>query len=329
VDAALLASAQDPDAKVRAEALRSLGARRTPEALPVALKAAEDADAGVRVEAFRTLGALATADTAPALVNLLVKTQEGNERDAAVAAAVAAARQIPDAAKRADPVVSAFANATGAGKTGLLAVLGRLGGARALETIQAALKDADEKVKEAAVRGLCEWPDASAAPELLALAKGAASETHQVLALRGYIRVTGLPSDRPAAETLKMYQAALEAAKRAEEKRMILGGLGEVKELAALNLLETFLGDAALKEEAGAAAVKIGKDLARRHAEEVKAVVEKVLNAVKNNDTRRQAQEILDGGRRKARKKRAGGPVSRVVVRSVPSRSPFRSFFLA
>jgi HEAT repeat protein len=302
VDAGLLALAQDPDAKVRAEALRSLGARRTAEALPVALKAAEDADAGVRAEAFRTLGALATADTTPALVNLLVKTREGNERDAAVAAAVAAARQIPDAGVQADPVVSAYANATAAGKTGLLAALGRLGGAKALEAIRAALKDADEKVKEAAVRGLCEWPDASAAPELLALAKGAANETHQVLALRGYIRVAGLPSERPAAETLKLYQSALEAAKRVEEKRMVLGGLGEVKDLAALNLLETFLADAALKEEAGAAAVKIAKDLARRQAVEVKAVMEKVLEVVKNKDTRRQAQEVLDGGRRKARK---------------------------
>jgi HEAT repeat protein len=287
---ALLACLKDADAKVRSEAARSLGVRRSEAAVPGLLKMAEDADPAVRNEAFKALAGVAGPDQLPTLAGLVAKTNDAS--DAAVSAVLAAALRTKDVEKRVDPVVAECAKAAGPARLALLTVLGRLGGPKALEVLRAALKDPDEEVKKGAVRALGEWPDTTAGDDLLALAKGAPNEVLQVLALRGYIRLAGLAKDRPA-EALKMYQAALENAKRADERRLVLSGLAEVKDVAALNMVEPLMDDAALKEEACAAAVGIGKDIIKKSGDAVRKVLEKVAGVAKRPEVLRDANKLL------------------------------------
>ena len=87
----------------------------------------------------------------------------------------------------------------GPAKFALLGVLGRIGGKKSLDGVRAALGEPDEKVKDAAVHALIEWPDTLAADDLLALAKTSPNETHQVLATRGYIRVCASAAPGPTA----------------------------------------------------------------------------------------------------------------------------------
>jgi len=287
---ALMACLKEAEAKVRSEAARSLGVRRSEAAIPALLKLAEDADAGLRAEAFKALAGVAGPDQLPTLAALVAKTNDAS--DAAVSAVLAAALRVKDVESRADPVVAECAKATGPARLALLTVLGRLGGPKALEVLRAALKDPDEEVKKGAVRALGEWPDTTAAEDLMALAKGAPNEILQVLALRGYIRLAGLAKDRPA-EALKMYQAALENAKRTDEKRLVLSGLGEIKDVAALNMVEPLIDDAALKEEACAAAVGIGRDIIKKSGDAVRKVLEKVVGVVKRPEVLRDANKLL------------------------------------
>jgi hypothetical protein len=156
----------------------------------------------------------------------------------------------------------------------------------------AALKDPDTEIGKSAIRAMGQWPDTSAAEELLTLAKGAPDEASQVLALRGYIRLAGLAKARPA-EAVKMFQTAMETAKRVDEKKLVLSGLGEVYDIAALNMVEPLLDDAALKEEAGAAAAAIGKEIAKQQGEAVKRVMEKVVANVKGKEALQKALAIL------------------------------------
>ena len=289
VDDALLACLKDADTKVRAEAARSMGVRRMTNAVPALLKLAEDADAATRTEVFKALVGAVKAEHLPALAALVAKTSDAS--DAAASAVLAAAVQVPDAATRADPVVAECAKATGTAKLALWSVLGQLGGPKALEVFRAALKDPDEEVKKSAVRAMGLWPDTSAAEELLALAKSAPSEALQVLALRGYVRLAGLAKARPA-EAVKMYQTAMATAKRADEKRLVLSGLGEVYDLAALNMVEPLLDDPALREEAGAAAANIGKEIAKQHGEAIMRVLEKVVASVQGKEALQKALAV-------------------------------------
>jgi hypothetical protein len=159
--------------------------------------------------------------------------------------------------------------------------------------MRAAVRDNDEKVRDAAVRALAEWPDASAAEDLLAVAKGAAGETHQVIALRGYIRVCSIRTDRPAEQTAKMLIVGLETAKRPDEKRQALGGLAQVPHVAALRAVVPCMASDALKEEAAVAAVYIGYHIWSDHPEAVKDAIGKAIAITRNEGIKQLANDVL------------------------------------
>jgi len=298
IDAALLKALDGAAPNVRGELLRTLAARRCLEAVPVFLKAAEDADATVRTEAIKALGILGDEKTLPALVGFLVKAPAGGELDAAQKSIQAIASKVADPEKRVEPLLSALAKAEMPAKGSLLTVLGRLGGPKALEAVRAGVKDANGAVQEASIRALTLWPDATAAPDLLDLAKSAPKPNLQILALQGYVRLVGLQSPRPPADTLKMYESAMAAATRPDERRLVLSGLPEVKNIAALKMIEPCLDDAALVAEAQAAAVKLAGYLkgtqnpAEREA--LRGDLMKVIQETTNKGLRDEAKKIHD-----------------------------------
>jgi len=297
IDAAILKCMDGAAPNIRAELIRCLAARRYTEAMPTFLKAAEDADAGVRVDALKALGTLGDEKALPAVVGFLVKAQAAPEMAAAATAAKDIAARMPDPDKRVEPVLAALPGASEAAKGCLLTVLGRLGGPKAIEAVRASLKDDKEPVREAALRALTAWPDATAAPDLMKLAKEAEKPNLRILALQGYVRAIGLPSQRPVDETLKMYGEAMALATRPEEKRLVLSGLGDVKAVAAVKMVAPCLDDAALKTEAAAAIVKLAGHLrdtkGKEDRAEIRQALEKVTQEIQDKRLRDEAAKAL------------------------------------
>jgi hypothetical protein len=96
---------------------------------------------------------------------------------------------------------------------------------------------------------------------LLSIARNDADITHRVLALRGYVRLSG-SGEKPSAERVQLLQAALDVAGRTEDKRLVLGALGNVPDVAAVQTVQPFL-SGETTEEAAAAVVKIADTLAK------------------------------------------------------------------
>lgn len=301
IDATLVAALEKSDPKGKAELIRSLAARRAESAVPALLKCVEDADGAVRQEAWRALGVLADEKASPQLVALLVKAQD-SDREEASKAVIAACKRGQDVEKRAEPILAAVGGAQGPAKLALYGVLGRVGGAKSLETLRAALKEKDDKAHDAVVRAIAEWPDAAVVEDLLAIAKGQETQVHQVIALRGLVRVVTLPG--AGGDTVKILQSAMEACKRPDEKKAVLAGLGEVKSGEALEMVAKYLDDDALKNEAQQAAVKIAKEVHQRAPEAVKAAMEKVLAASKNAGLKKEAQNALNEAEKKLKSKK-------------------------
>jgi HEAT repeat protein len=293
VDKALQDLMEQQDAKIRVEVIRAFSARHVVAATQSLLKAAEDTDGGVRNESLRALGELAPSNALAGVAAVLVRTTDAGTRNEAANALVNIANRDRDFDGRTDPILKALEASSGPAKFSLLSALGRIGGRNSLECMRAAVRDNDEKVREAAIRALAEWPDATAADDLLALAKSAAGETHQVIALRGYLRVCSIRSNRPAEQTAKMLIAGLEAAKRPDEKRQALGGLGQVPHILALRTVVPFMGNDAVKEEAAVATVYIGYHIWNGHPEDVKEAVRKAIAISKNEGLKQLANDVL------------------------------------
>jgi HEAT repeat protein len=301
IDEAVLRAIDESDAKVRSEVVRALAARHVVAGTRRLLKAAEDADGSVRNEALKALGVVAPTAALPGVAAVLVKTADDGTRNEAANALVKIANRDGDVEQRSEPILQSFGSSSGSARLALFGVLGRIGGQKSLAALRTAVQDADEKVKDAAIRALAEWPDATAADELLAIAKSAASETHQVVAIRAYIRVCRIRTGRPETETAKLLAEGLSAAKRPDEKRQALGGLAEVRDVLALQTVVPCLDEAAFQEEAASAAFRISRDIWSQHPEAVKAALQRMLAVSKNDNLKREAREVLERAEQKLR----------------------------
>jgi len=293
MDIALAEAIRGSNAGLRAEAIRVAAPRGARTALPELLKATADPDQTVRIAALEALASLADADQLPVILERLGKATDSAERDAAVKAAVAAARAPPDAEARTTPLIAALGTAPLEAKVALLGALAELGGAHALAAVSAAAKDGEATVRGAAIGALAGWPDASAMAALIAIARSTDNPTHRIVALRGFLQQVEQPGRTPE-QALAFYQQALAVADRAEEKKLVLAGLSTVSNLAALKLAEPFLADAALKDEAGLAVAKIALSVANAAPDVARAAVIAIKAAIQNPAVLAQAQQVTD-----------------------------------
>ena len=96
-------------------------------------------------------------------------------------------------------------------------------------------------------------------PDLLAVAKNGGSPTLQVLALRGYLKLVALPSDRPAAENARLLAEVMPLAKQTAEKRTVLALVANYPCKESLQIAEASINDDAVANEAKAAVDKINR----------------------------------------------------------------------
>ena len=259
VNAAIVAQIGKADPKGRAALVRTLTARHASDAVPQLLKLAQDPDDAVRKEAFTAIGKLADVKTLPDLVSLMVTAKAGPAMRAAERAVVTVARNIEDNDARVAALLTGMAKASGENKAALLRVVGRFGGDKALAAVRAGVADADPKIQDAAIRTLADWPDAAPADDLAKLMRTTKSQVHRVLALRGYVRVLALPSDRPIQDVLKRYDEVMKLATSTADKKLILAAMAELRHPAVLRAIGPYLTNPELKAEAEAAMNKVTK----------------------------------------------------------------------
>jgi len=297
MDAVLVASLAQGDNRLRRVAIDAVAQRRVASAVPELRKASTDADHAVRLAAIKALGETVSAADLGALADILVKAGSAEDRSAAETALTTACARIPDKDACATQLLAVLPQAVPAAKTSLLQLLSQVSGGKALQAMRAAAQDADSQVKDVALRALAEWPDPAAAPDLLQLMRTTDNASYRTLAFRGYVRLSR-DAETPADARLKMLTEALGFAQSADDKKRVLGGLGDVRTVESLRLVLRHLSDAGLADEAGAAVVKIVAGLDAKSNAEALDAVQRVLNSAK-------AQSVLDDARKQMR--RLGG----------------------
>jgi HEAT repeat protein len=259
------------------------------------LETAKDADSKVQRESFKVLKMVADAKFLPALVELLIKTKSQSVRGEAEKTVAAVAHKIEQKDRQAEAVLAALAQVVDVeARCSLLSVLGRIGDNSALPELRKALADDDAKIQDAAIRALSDWPNPAPVDDLLKVAKTSDNQVHRILALRGFVRLLGLETGRPAEEMIELYQQAMKLAPDVPEKRKVLSGLANTKSLAALEMAATCLQDSSLQQEAEVAVVKIAEGIYGSYPEKTKEVLAKIMQTSKSDSLREQAQNVID-----------------------------------
>jgi HEAT repeat protein len=295
VNQAILAGIPPAQAGAKVELISSVGERNIYEGVGVLLKTAKDSDRKVRIESIRVLKVIADPQHLPALVELLINAQSSSDRTEAQKTVAAVARKIDDRDRQAEAVLAVLGSVKETpGRCSLISVLGKIGDNNALPVLTSALKDKNAEIQTAAIRALAEWPTCEPAVELLGVAQSSDNKVHRILALRGFVRLLGLKSDRPAEETIEMYKKAMSLAPDAGEKRRVLSGLANIQSLGALQMAADYLDDATLSGEAEFAVVKIAAGIYADYPGQTEDVLKKIIQTSKNDLLREQAQEVVN-----------------------------------
>jgi type 1 glutamine amidotransferase/HEAT repeat protein len=293
-DEKILASVSQADSKVKVELIRSVGERNIKSAVETLLQTAKDSDVDVRTESIKVLKEVASPEHLSVLVDLLLNVKTDIERTEAESTVIAVARKIEDKDKQAEPVLASLPSVKGSkGKASLMSVLGKIGGSGALRALRQGLNNENSVIATAAVRALSDWPNAKPLDDLKKVAQTSSNHIQRVLALRGFIRLIGV-SERPAQENIRLFKEAMSLAGNANEKKMVLSGLGNVRTLEALQLVAGHLDNTLLQAEAEAAVVRIAEATGAANPQQTKTVLAKVKQNSKNDSIRQRAQELID-----------------------------------
>ena len=280
--------------QARADLVQVLVSRGAAGAVPALVKEARGTDATVAKAALKALAVLAGPAEAPTLVDVLTALAADAARDDAERAAIEVSRKMTDDAARPAAALAALGKAKDAAVRGsLLRVLRGIGGAKALETVQAALKDAQPAVQDAALRALADWPDTAALPTLINMYQTTPSETHRVVALRGCVRLLGAAGGRPTPDVLGAYKDLLGRAARPEDRKLLLGGLGAISHPDALAMAESLTADPDVGAEATLAALQVARAIAASYPVQAKAAMLKLADAAKDDAVRQQARQVV------------------------------------
>jgi HEAT repeat protein len=295
IDAAILQSLPPASAQVKVEFLSAVGERNIAGSIEALLKATREEDRKVRVESLKVLRVVGKPEDMPALVNLLLEVKGDSDRTEAEKTVAAVAHKIEDKTRQAAAVLAVLPNVKdNSNRASLLRVLGRIGDSSALPTLRTALSAREADIQDAAIRALSDWPTAEPVPDMLKVAQTAENAKYKVLALRGFVRLLGLESERSAEETIDLYKKAMELAGDAQEKKRVLSGLASAKSVPALIMAAQYLDDLPLHLEAESATVQIAQATCVADSAKTKEVLTKVIATTKQDAIRQQAQEVLN-----------------------------------
>jgi HEAT repeat protein len=268
------------------------GQRRVAAAIPELTKAAGDVDPTIRAAGIKSLGETVSVAQLGALTDLLITAKTTNDFPVVQDALESACMRLPDKSACAQQLISRMPAASVVVRCALLRVLGVAGSANALEAVRAATASPDSNVRDTAIRVLAGWPDAAALPSLLELSRSAQEETHRFLALRGCVRLLDEGS-QSAAEKLETFTELLSRTDRNDDRKVILSGLGNVRDVAALKLIEPMLANDQIQAEAEMAMLNIANNLVRTAPAEARAVATKLRADSSRQATRDRAARIL------------------------------------
>lgn len=293
VNLAIADKIKSADTAVKVELVRALGARYAQGKTGVLLTAAADSDRRVRVEAIKALRDIAGDADMAGLVKLMSENQIRGERGELAKTITAAAGRMSDEQARANEVLKVLGGVdNGEIKVSMLELLGKLGGEKGYSVLIESMKDKDEAMRVAAIKGLSAWENAKPAAVLLGAAEGGASAREKVLAFRGYVTLAGLGNVDNKTK-MKMYRQAMEIAPGVSEKRLVLSGLARTKYVPAMEMAAEYLDSNELKAESQSAVVKIAFLVRGMEGAKVQAILEKVSKEAKSKSVKAGADKEI------------------------------------
>lgn len=268
-----------------------LAARGASSKLPVVSAQLKNTNTEVRKSAFSALKSLATGNDLPQLYTLLNTVSNADEIAATQSAVNAAIKESGDVNSQTDAVLKQLQAASTDKQGNYLAVLAGIGGKKALKSVVEAYGNGDAAKKKSAIAALSAWSDASAAGELLTIARNTSDSDDFNAALTGYVAAT-TKSGKTAANKVIMLREALAIAKTDAQKEAIIKELGRNRTFNSLILAGKYLDNAGTQQAAAQAVMNIALANKNLYSAEIRELLTKAGPLLKGQDADYQRESI-------------------------------------
>ncbi len=271
--------------------------------LPLFLRELSAENPTTRDIAVQGFAEIARFEDLPMVTTAILQSSKGEGRTALERAAVRICERNPNKEERVAPILDLYAKTDEKNRETLLGLLGRLGGKQAFEVVLKAMRDGDATAKEAAFHSLCNWPDTFARDELYRLATKLVNKQLAAEALRGYMRIVALPSERSAAESIALFEKAKLLAETPELQNELLRRVATVRSSEALDFVLPYMDKPDNRDAAYRAVLEIAKDDTFRDANRPKLdpLLETILRNADTGDLSEQARRLLNRNQSRAR----------------------------
>ncbi len=278
------------DSAVRLVAIAALAARVDKSQAPALLRYAGESDAVISKAAFQAVAKIGGDESLDELVKFVLAGKPG-AKDALQAVAGRSADKSVVSRK----LTAQAKAATGPQLNGILDVLALVGGADGLRAIVEFTGNANDEIKDGAVRALCQWREFGAVKPLLDIAGSpSAKQVHQVLAIQAVCRLVKGAAAEPAEVRVDAALTALKAAARPQEKTQAVSALAAIKNRKAADALIKLLSDPDLKTTAGHSAISLAQSLPKQERGTARKLAEAVKKANLSPDLTKKAEQLLN-----------------------------------
>ncbi|TKT91856.1 family 16 glycoside hydrolase [Dyadobacter frigoris] len=269
-----------------------LAARAASSKMSVVSALLTSANPEVKTAAFNALKSLATSNDLSQLFTLLNSVSNADEITAVQKAIITGVKGSGNASAQSDLILKQITASPADKQSRYLAILASIGGNKALTSVVSSYNNGDAVSKKAAISALSNWTDASAANELLAIAKKSTDAEDFNLALTGYVSGITKSPKTPINKVLMLHNA-LDIAKTDAQKELILKELPRYKTFNALLLAGKYLDNSGAVQQAAAQAVmNIGLANKNFSGAEVRELMTKTSSVLKGQDSEYQKESI-------------------------------------
>ena len=274
-DAALIQALETGDEALQIKMIDCLSKRQSKQALPIFIELAKGDWSRSSAAAISGMAVLVSESDFNAYAELMLVADNPKKSAALEKSIATAARRQTDVEACTRPLIAAYPNAKGDARYAIIRSLGSIGGNAAREMLSQSMTSSVPEIKDAAIRGLCSWPNNDVADQLISIAETSDSEKYKVLALRSYIRIANTFDDEKITVPMCIKAAAL--TDRPAELKNIIACAKRFKTEEVLNFLIPYLDNPEIADEAGRAIIELSRDrkLKKQCIEPIKLIIEK------------------------------------------------------
>lgn len=281
-------------AAVNEQIIAALAARDARSAVPTLVKTATAASGTTRDAAFDALGSLADGTISADLIRLLKSERNAASRSALVRclAALALRDRTPD--RVCDAVLTALPGSSSIARASMFQVLGRCGGAGALQALRLGLTDADPAVQRSAIRALSAWADSAPLDDLFAFAHSQVESALRALAMQGAVGLLEKCRDLQEDGKVTLIERELGRATSREDETMLISTVGKLSNPKALRLAASRLGRTDLAGEVALAVAGIAGRMSEKNVGEAQGILTNSLQSVQPAPVEARLRTALD-----------------------------------